>query len=352
MAKKKIPMRKWFKYGAWAVVLLAVIALAQSRSQQNQKGNSKDQVKFYPVVTGQVVKGTAVQRINLNGEIKGINQADIYPDVPGKIKQIYVREGQYVQKNQLVATVDRSQVGMVFMPAAVRSPISGVIGKIYVDQGVTVSQSVPLMMVADTRIVEGVLNIPEKYIKSFRIGQRAKIRVESYPGVEFSGYVYKIGSFIDPSTRTLEVKLRLVNRGRKLIPGNYADFTVVTRRIRNQVMVPADAVMDSIVRQEVFIVKKQDHALSAQKTGDEPQQKKSAPAGKTNRKSSTNTQSPSAKKTAVAKLQQVKLGVRDGDMVQVLSGLEPGETVVTMGKENIRNGAFLKIVKPATNSND
>lgn len=350
MAKKKIPVKKWLKYGAWLFVLLFVIALAQSRSKGNGKNNGKSAVKLFPVVTGKVVRGTAVERISLNGEIKGLNQADIYPDVPGKIKQIFVREGQYVYKNQLVATVDRSQVGMVFMPAAVRSPISGVIGKIYVDQGVTVSQSVPLMMVADTRIVEGVLNIPEKYMKSFRIGQRADIRVESYPDQVFSGYVYKIASFVDPSTRTLEVKLRLVNRGGKLVPGNYADFTVITRQIPNQVLVPADAVMDSIVRQEVFLVKTGDHALTEKKTGDERKAQGSA-VSNTNRSSAagrpgeTNTRA----QTAAAQLQRVELGIRDGDMIQVLSGLQPGQVVVTMGKENIRNGAFLKIVQPSTN---
>ena len=150
---------------AGIVLLVLVIMVARGKKQQAATASNS-----IPVVVETVTNGTIVHRIRINGEIRGQNQADIYPDVPGKIQDIYVSEGQYVGAGQAVAAVDRSQVGQVYMPATVRSPISGVIGKVYVDKGQTVSPSMPIMLVADTRVVEGVMHVTEKNAQYFRLG--------------------------------------------------------------------------------------------------------------------------------------------------------------------------------------
>lgn len=327
---------------------LTLFQLAQRMGQSRTKKNGEQ--RKVPVVLKDVTRGEITQRIEINGEIKGQKQVDVYPDVPGKVQQLYVVEGQFIGQNQLVATIDRSVVGMEYKPATVRSPIAGVVGKVYVDIGATVAPQTPMMMVADNRVVEGVLNVPEKYVPYFRIGQVADITIESYPDLKFKGTVYRKGQIIDPLTRTLQVKLRLVNEGRKMIPGNYADFSIKVKTLTDQVLVPYDALMDSIVRQEVFVVEERDYPNKRVKSPDETE----SPQDKNN--SAVRILSRRLRKAVlreeylVATRRRIKVGIVEGNKLQVLAGLKPGERVITLGKENVVEGAHLKPVRLASES--
>jgi membrane fusion protein, multidrug efflux system len=230
--------------------MMVSVFIAVSRGKG---GPSESEVSTTPVVVETAQRGTLVERVHLTGDIKGQNQADIYPDVPGRLNRVYVREGQYVSQGQVVADIDRNVVGMVYRPATVTAPISGVIGKIYVDVGMTIAPNVPMMLIADTRVVEGILAVPEKFVPYFQVGQTAEVRLQSYPDEVFSGTISNKGSMIDPATRTLQVRIRLSNPGGKILPGNYADFSVQIREARDQVKVPFDAVIDTIERQFVLL---------------------------------------------------------------------------------------------------
>jgi membrane fusion protein, multidrug efflux system len=312
------------------VVLLIVAFMAFSRN----KAPEQEGVKTIPVVIETVTNSSMTQRLFVNGEIKGLNQADIYPDVPGKVLELFVREGQYAGAGQVVATIDRSQVGMIYMPATVTTPISGVVGKIYVERGRTVSPAVPIMLIADTRVVEGVLNIPEKDIGYYKLGQEAEIRTESHPDVVFKGYVSKITSVIDSLTRTLEVRISLVNTGNLLIPGNYADFSIKVKELPDQVMIPYDTIIDTIERKEVFVVEEAESPLGGAIVNDDPKNQKTVNMG--------------AARNLVARERVITTGIRDGEYVQVLSGLAPGEKIISLGKENVVDGMLVREVPKKT----
>jgi len=343
--------KKVFQVGVAIFPVLFLLLLFTGCKPQGRKNGKK---KDIPVVASTVVKGDIEHKIRLNGEIKGQNQADIYSDVPGKVLNILVREGQRVFRGQIVATVDRSQVGMVYMPASVRSPITGIIGKIFVDRGQTVSMQTPIMMVADTRFVEGVVHIPEKYVPLFRIGQQAEIRTESFPGKVFKGRVYKVASMIDPATRTLQVRLRLYNMRGRLIPGNYADFSVIVRKYPGQVLASFDAIMDSLEYTDVFVIEKKEIPEKGEKVKKLPtptvkKGKKSKVALKLVKKRGKKARS---RIVYIARRRRVVVGIREGKVVQILSGLKPGERIVTMGKENIIEGSHLKIKEMVKVSKD
>jgi multidrug efflux pump subunit AcrA (membrane-fusion protein) len=310
-----------------AVFLLVVTIVAVSGGK---KENGQDDVRVVPVVVETVTSGHMAHRLFANGEIKGRSQADIFPDVPGKVMSILVREGQHVGAGQVVATIDRSQVGMVFMPATVTTPISGVVGRIYVELGRTVSPAVPIMFVADTRMLEGVLHIPEKDIGLYRLGQEAEIRTVSHPDTVFRGQVSRINSVIDSFSRTLEVRLSLVNTGNRLLPGNFANFAITVRELPDQVMVPFDAVIDTLDSKQVFVVEEEDAPHGGSLVQDAP----AAPAA---------ISLPGTQRS-IARSRTVTVGVRDGDYVQILSGLTPGERIITLGKENVVDGVFVRSV--------
>ena len=327
----KLKFRPTKKQLVLAGVALLVAFIAFSRAKKSTGPDTGPQT--VPVVIENVTNMTVAQRLIINGEIKGLNQADVYPDVPGKIMELYVTEGQYVGAGQIVATIDRNQVGMIFMPATVRAPISGIVGKIYVEKGRTIAPSVPVMLIADTRVVEGVLNVPEKDIGLYKIGQEAEIRTESHPGIVFKGYVSRITSLIDPLTRTLEVRLTLVNTDNKLLPGNYADFSIKVREIADQVVVPFDAVIDMIERKEVYVVEQAASPHGGSVVRDNP--------------GTPPTIKLEAGKYLVARQRMIVTGIRDGSMVQVLEGLKPGEKVISLGKENVVDGVLVRPVQLA-----
>jgi len=307
------------------LLVVALIALGGGKKEHEAEG-----VKTIPVVMETVMSGNMAHRLFVNGEIKGLNQADIYPDVPGKVMDLLAREGQYVGAGQVVATIDRSQVGMVYMPATVTTPIAGVVARIYVERGRTVSPAVPIMFIADTRVVEGVLNVPEKDVGHYKLGQETEIRTASHPDIVFKGQVARINSVIDSLTRTLEVRISLVNTGNRLLPGNYADFAIKARDLPDQIMVPFDSIIDTLDSMQVFVVEEAEPPHGGSLVNDDP----AVPATI----KLTNTQS------LVARARTVTIGVRDGEYVQILSGLTPGERVITLGKENVVDGIHVREV--------
>ncbi len=330
--------------------MIMIGMIGENKKKSTDKKNSKIEKKI-PVVAKTVSSQTIVERLALNGEIKGQKQVDIYPDVPGKVYRIFVKEGNFVRRGQTVASIDRSIVGMHFVPAPVTSPISGVVGKIYVDRGKTVSPAVPLMMVADMRLLEGVLNVQERLIGKIKIGQKVIITVDSYPDKIFKGIISRKGSFIDPTNRTLQIKVRFLNTGGKLVPGNYANYSVQIRSMKNQLVIPFDAVLNSLSATEVYIL---ETIKNTNKNMDLPED--ISPELKNNPKSMALMWLPqNIKKMIVgegneiiAKRIAVDLGVRDGNFVQVLKGLKEGDRVITLGKENVVGGNLLKIVPIAT----
>jgi len=87
-----------------------------------------------------------------------------------------------------------------------------------------------------------------------RVGQNAEITVGAYPGERFVGRVGFLYPVVDPSTRTLRVRVELENRGMKLRPGMYAAATIQLDEARATV-IPTEALVDTGEHQYVFVVK-------------------------------------------------------------------------------------------------
>jgi multidrug efflux pump subunit AcrA (membrane-fusion protein) len=120
-----------------------------------------------------------------------------------------------------------------------------------------------------------------------------------------------------------------VNTGNLLIPGNYADFVIKVRDIPDQIMIPYDTVIDTIERKEVFVFEEAEPLHGGALMDDNP--------------ANPQTLKPEASHF-VARERVITTGIRDGDYVQVLSGLVPGERVISLGKENVVDGMFVREV--------
>ncbi len=243
--------------------------------------------------------------IKFTGDIKGIEAINVFSQVPGKVQVILIRQGQKVYKNQTIIKINRDIIGMDYMPGIVESPISGYVGKIMVDRGMTIAPSTPLAQIVNMSRVEAVVQLIEEDINRVQIGMKAIIEVEALPGRRFYGRVYKKSAVLDTASRTQETHVIIDNRKFHLRHGMFADVEIIAGKKNGVLAVPVDSVMrDEKETAYVYLVVK----------------------GR-------------AKKT------MVETGLSFNNYIEIKKGVEKESVVVTLGKENVSDGENLKVYR-------
>ncbi len=165
-----------------------------------KEGAAQNQTAI-PVKVMKVELKDIAESIEYVGNIKAQDEALIYPKVSGKIIEKLKEDGAVVEKGEVIAYIDRDEVGFNFEKAPVESSLKGIVGRVFVDIGSQVSPQTPTALVVNMDKVEIGLQIPEKYIPMISLGQKALIRVDAYPDEEFAGSVTKISPVVDLTTR-------------------------------------------------------------------------------------------------------------------------------------------------------
>ncbi len=98
--------------------------------------------------------------------------------------------------------------------------------------------------VSDLNSVWMIASVPESDIAKVKIGHKANILSQAYPDVEFTGRVARLGTELDPKTRTLQVRILVPNPGMKLRAGMYVNAQLAGRSSRQAVFVPEEAIQD------------------------------------------------------------------------------------------------------------
>jgi len=181
------------------------------------------------------------------------------------------------------------------------SPASGYVMEKSVLEGQKIDPSSSLMTVADLSQVWVQAEFYEQDASLVRVGDRAALSVNTYPGRSWSGIIDYIYPSVDPQTRTLRARLRFPNPGMVLKPGTYANVEI-TKHLGQRLTIPEDSVLDSGTRQIVFLSKGDGHF--------EPR--------------------------------QVTVGERAGGRRVVLAGLRAGEVVVSSGNFLVDSESRLK----------
>ena len=174
-----------------------------------------------------------------------------------------------------------------------RSPATGHIEDKMIVQGSAVQMGMKLMRVVDHTIMWLDAQVYEEQLPVVKLGQAVVASLDGVPGKSFKGTVSFMYPHVDHATRTLTVRMTLDNPGFELKPGMYATVEIKTLPSPDTIQVPREAVIDTGTRQIAFVSEGEGHF------------------------------SP----------RQVRMGiVGDNDMVQIIEGLAPGETVVTSGQ--------------------
>ncbi len=242
------------------------------------------------------------QTLDYVGDIKAEEEAVIYPRVSGKIIEKLKEDGSGVKKGDIIAYIDRDEVGFKFEKAPVESPLEGIIGRFYVDIGENVSTQTAIALVVKMGRVEIDLDIPEKYLPKISLGQSAEISVDAYPGGKFIGSVSKISPVVDVDTRTAPIEIALDNPGHRLKSGMFANVSLVIEQRKSVPVILKEAVLGKEPNLYVYVVEA-DKAIS----------------------------------------RNISLGIRHGPYYEVKDGLKEGDLVVVMGQQRLYDGAKVRV---------
>lgn len=189
--------------------------------------------------------------------------------------------------------------------ATVRAGISGTINKKMVEPGMVVSPGTAMFEIVNINSLKLSVLVDESQVGRIQVGQTVNINVNALPEDSFAGKI----SFIAPksdASLNFPVEIEIANNG-QLKAGMYATAIFKTNHgaeTQNILTIPAEAFVNGVSSGQIFIVE-----------------------------------------NGTAKLIKVTIGKVYGDKVQVLSGLNGGEQVITSGQINLDNGSKINIVK-------
>lgn len=133
-----------------------------------------------------------------------------------------------------------------------RSPVSGFVIEKQALQGMHVMPGQTLYKVANLSTVWVEADVYEQEMGLARVGQRAMVTLDAYPGESFEGRAIYIYPFVEENTRTVKVRFQFANPRGRLKPGMYANVEIQGRDARG-LTVPSNAVLDSGTEQVVFV---------------------------------------------------------------------------------------------------
>jgi HlyD family secretion protein len=197
------------------------------------------------------------------------------------------RKAAQAQVDAAKAHYNSAAVQVVY--AEVRSPINGIVADRSVYPGETAAAGAPIVSIIDISQVVARANIPVKEAAAVRVGRPATI---TGPEGVLAGKVTVVSPAVDPSTTTIEVWVQAENPEEKMKPGGTVQVSIRADLIQDTLLVPASALLNSDEGGEKVMV---------------------------------------VGKDSLAHERKVTVGIREGNRVQILGGVNEGEKVITEG---------------------
>ncbi len=352
-------MNKTGKRILYTVIVLVILGIIiypklpkeDSEATRETAATSKNQAL---TVDGLVIaKSKLKNQVNVTGTILADESVVLNSEVAGKVEKIYFKEGQKVQKGSLlvklndeevVAEIEKLQytrklnkdnefrqqqllekeaisreeyetslttlnttVAEIKVMQArldkhhITAPFDGVIGLRDISEG---SYLNPGARIADLYKIDPVkleFSIPSKYISLVNERDSLTFTVDAYDD-EFNGYIYAIEPQIDPQTRSLRVRATASNQDGRLLPGQFTRINLILETIPNAMMVPTIAIIPELNGKKLYLYK-----------------------------------------NGAVESQSVTTGIRTEEQLQVLTGISPGDTVITSGILQINQGSTVNI---------
>ncbi|MDR2134566.1 MAG: efflux RND transporter periplasmic adaptor subunit [Treponema sp.] len=257
-----------------------------------------------------VVPGTIENSVVINGDVLALNQVSLLPTVAGKLVEARYGVGDQVKRGDVVAMVDPSRPGEVYSWSPVVSTISGTVLQAPFSVGETLSTQSAVYVVGDLSELRVETFVPERFVSSVRPGLSAQVSFEAIPGETFGAVVDEVSPVLDPASRTLRIRLRFAgdSPGRvdgRIKAGMFAALSLVTNTRSGVPVIPRSSAINTYGSWIVFTV-------------DE---------------------------NSIARRHTVELGLENETLFEVVSGVKPGDRVVSQGQNFLSDGDPVRIVE-------
>ncbi len=214
------------------------------------------------------------------------------------------------------------------------APFSGWVGKRHLDLGAFAAGNQPVFTLVDLSTIETTIPLTEKDSGRVRVGQTAVVTVEALRGAQFQGRVARIASLFDPQTNTAEAEVEVANPDGRLKPGMFANVAVALATAPDALLVPRAALVEEERATYVFVAERA--AAGGRPRGGRDDDDDGDENGSGRRDGDAG---PSWVANRVEVEVLGTLGVRQRDVVAVAGNLRPGAQVITLGQQELRDGA-------------
>ena len=323
-----------------------------------------DSLKRNPLVTAlNIEKKVFNHYLELQGNVKTKQNVLIYPEMPGTLEEIYVKEGQYVKKGQALGKIDdgglAQQVAQLeartalakttferqeklwaekigseiqFLQAktnytasknqleqlkrqlgksVLKAPFSGVIDDVIKEQGTVVAPGPgsEIFRIVNLSNMYIEADIPETYISYISKGKEVEIE---FPVLDekVKSSVRQTGNFINPANRTFKIEIGVPNSQKNIKPNLTAKLKINDYTNENAILIPQSIISENANGdQYVYLVTQMKDSVG------------------------------------VAKQTVVKTGKTQGDFIEILEGISEGDQLIEEGARSIKNGQKVKVTR-------
>lgn len=342
-------------YHRFAKRLLPVCSLTLLAACQQEQTAAPEAPYAIAVETEKVQRGDISSYYHTTATLEAPTEASVVSRTAGLINHIYVEEGMRVEKGDLLADIDARQEQLTLTAAKAEvaiieqelerlknitnrdfvsaeqlaklefrlkaakakrdlsalkvkesriiAPISGTLATRHVKTGNMAQPFDPLFDIVDQSELHGIVHLPEQQLSHLTQGQYAAIYTSLNPQLAVKAKVLRISPVVEPDSGTFKVTLSIPNRQQTLKAGMFANVSLRYGTRTDVITVPYSAVLSRDDRQSLFVV---DNSSAARR--------------------------------------DVKLGFRDGDQVEIVSGLSAGENLVIRGQQNLKDDALVDII--------
>lgn len=270
------------------------------------------QVDEVLAVSGQTVKAgdlllrldDSVDEADLKGLIAQRKLAQLQFERNSKLlKDKSVSRSDYDQSRASLDSAEAAVAGKqaIIHKKNIAAPFSGQLGIVDINLGQYLSPGDAIVSLQSLDPIYVDYNLPERYLPDVQVGQEVEVEVQAWSGRRFKGVVSAINPGIDRGTRTLRLRATLDNPEHLLRPGMFAEVNTVLPMRDNILTLPRTAVTYNPYGESVFVIQKTDNGQVVQN-------------------------------------RPVETGAVRAGRVEITSGLEAGEEVVSAGHNKLRNG--------------
>lgn len=325
-----------------------------AKTAGNADGEKKPEITAVPVETAQVAKRPIQASYNGTASLEAPNEAQVVAKTSGVLLKLLVEEGDRVRAGQVLAKIDperprlevqrseallrkleaemnrskelydrklvaadlyekirydvatqKAQYDMARLELSytdIVAPIDGVIASRSVKVGNLIQLNSSLFRLIDAEQLEAVLNVPERELATMKKGAAVAMQVDALPGKTFTGTISRVSPVVDAGSGTFRVTCAFTSDD-QLKPGMFGRIGVVYDQRADALTVPRTALLEDQGETAVFAVR-----------------------------DNTAVRVP------------VQIGYMSGDLAEIRSGLDEGESVVTAGKITLRDGTKVEVL--------